>query len=271
MDTDESTKNVPSADFDAEVQKLVDESPKLDSACKNLIALLSAKSLPTEEPVPTTELLSCARVLLKKLNAHIFVDVVEWGTKHPQGEQTALARINQLREYKVVSALRARVGQMSGKPSKLFGKSFILWSGCWKEVREECEANQPLDVPDNVYTLFLDSFELSLGLHESEQSGRLDITTSEIQQQRQQKQEEHGEAVNTVLKACIDSDTDRGSSSLHRAHLRPALKASVEDKDLIWASSFTTALAARRTAREAKMSAQIAWVNHAHVDDEFVE
>ena len=240
-----------STEFDAEVQNLVDESPKLDAACKNLIALLSAKSMPTDEPVPITELLSCARVLLKQLNAHVLVDVVEWGSKHPQGEHTALERIDQLREYKVVHALRARVDQMKGKVSKLFGKSFILWSGCWKEVRAECEVNQPRDVPDDVFALFLDSFELSLGLHKSEESGRIQVEESN-EAQKQQEQEQNNDAINTVLHAL----------SVKAPVVRPPLKASAEDRDLIWAASFNEALAVRRKARESKIPAQREWKDH---------
>jgi len=167
----ESEFKSESAEFDTEVALLVEELPKLDAAMKNIIALLSGKSTLTNEAIPALELLSCARVVLKALNAHELVDVVEWGAKHPQGEQTAMDRITQLTCYKVVRALRIKAQGMGGKPSKLFGKSFILWSGCWKEVRAACQQEQPGTVPDAVFSLFLDTLELSLGLSKEEQSG----------------------------------------------------------------------------------------------------
>lgn len=263
-------------DFDAEVQLLVNEAPKLGDACKNLVAMLSAKSIPTEDPVPVTELLSCARVLLKQLNAHVLVDVVEWGSLHPQGELTAMQRIDQLREYKVVHALRAKAETMGGKVSKLFGKSFVLWSGCWKEVRQACSTAEarPKDVADDVWAVFLDSFELSLGLSEAESSGMVcqnkgeashagadanaeataiagtDGTTAEQQQ----------DAVNSVLQALQLP----GAAVTSPVALR-TLSASADDADLIWAVSFKDALAARRLKREQKVesSGQREWAETA--------
>jgi hypothetical protein len=97
--------------FDEEVRQLVDEEPKLDAACKNLIALISAKSAHTGDSIPPLELIQCARVLLKQLNAHELVDVVEWGSAHPQGaQQLALDRIQQITQYKVVRALKTKYG-----------------------------------------------------------------------------------------------------------------------------------------------------------------
>ena len=265
-------------DFDKEVRQLVDEVPNLGDACKNLVAMLSAKSMPTEEPVPVTELLSCARVLLKQINAHALVDVVEWGADHPQGELTAMQRIDQLREYKVVHALRAKAEKMGGRVSKLFGKSFILWSGCWKEVRHACMTPDacPAHVADDVWAVFLDCFELSLGLPPAEQSGL-------VQQEQQQEQiegagkgespaegkaagvnAEQQEAVNSVLSALQREGKDASVlNTAEPASLRP-LRASADDGDLVWAVSFKDALAARRLAREQKVesSGQREWADN---------
>jgi hypothetical protein len=267
-------------DFDAEVQLLVNEVPKLGDACKNLVAMLSAKSIPTEDPVPVTELLSCARVLLKQLNAHVLVDVVEWGSLHPQGELTAMKRIDQLREYKVVHALRAKAETMGGKVSKLFGKSFVLWSGCWKEVRRACNTAEvrPKDVADDVWAVFLDSFELSLGLLEAESSGMVcqnkgeasnagagagadantEATASEGTDGTTAEQQQN--AVNSVLQALQLPDAAVTSPVALRT-----LRASADDGDLIWAASFKDALAARRLKREQKVesSGQREWAETA--------
>ena len=235
-----------SAEFDTEVALLVEELPKLDAAMKNIIALLSGKSTLTNEAIPALELLSCARVVLKALNAHELVDVVEWGAKHPQGEQTAMDRITQLTCYKVVRALRIKAQGMGGKPSKLFGKSFILWSGCWKEVRAACQQEQPGTVPDAVFSLFLDTLELSLGLSKEEQSGLVaggegvgeggtdaTCTADGTAAGTAAGTATRGLDVDTVLSGVVSHAGLTGaSSSVDSTGLLP----SADDQDLVWAA-----------------------------------
>jgi hypothetical protein len=246
--------SIESTEFDAEVSLLVEEVPKLDAAMKNIIALLSGKSTLKSDAIPALELLSCARVVLKALNAHELVDVVEWGGKHPQGEQTAMNRITQLTHYKVVRALRVKSQDMGGKPSKLFGKSFILWSGCWKEVRAACQQEQPSTVPDAVFGLFMDTLELSLGLSKEEQSGLVGRGEEEGEVEGSTDATIHaaGTAAGAAGSA-LDADTVLSrlvshaslaaspSSSASRP-IRPdsALLPSADDQDLVWASGTST-------------------------------
>ena len=206
-------------DFDTEVSILVNELPKLDSAMKNMVALLSAKSILTNDSIPALELLNCARVILKCLNEHHMIDVVEWGSLYPQGPtQTAMERIAQLTQYKVARALRSKAQQMGGKPSKLFGKSFILWSGCWNDVRRRCESMPPAEVPDDVFNLFLDTLEASLGIVDAR--APKSISTEKI-------------ADNMMTDADLREE---------------------RDGDLIWAHNFTQSLQERRMRRESRIA-----------------
>jgi len=233
--------------FDKEVQILVEESPKLDASMKNLLALLSAKSLELEDPIPLNELLSCARCVLKQLNAYELVDVVSFGSKHPQGAMTALDRIDQLRYYKVVLALWQKSKEMNAKVSKLFGKSFIKWSCCWKDIRLAIVNDSPQDVPDDVLQLFLDTFEISLELSVTEQSGLVETPDNGADIVPIPNEQEQ-DAINTVLRSLA-------------VNPKPVkkLSPSIDDKDLIWAANFKDALAERRFKREQKVEDNTEW------------
>ena len=265
--------------YDAEVKELVEEHPKLDAACKNLIALLSAKSAQTQDIIHPLELLQCARVLLKALNAHQLVDVVEWGSSHPQSqEQGALDRIQQLTQYKVVRALRIKANDMGGKVTKLFGKSFILWSGCWKQVRQAAMLDAPTTVADASFDLFLDTFEVSLDLSTEEQSGLVDKGRDDepvVVDEHDENDKKHavkttsaastsdfGETVDSVLHRMTTSTaTATATGNSNNASLTCPLGASKRliastlsaDKDLIWAPDFAAALSKRREIRQYKI------------------
>lgn len=117
------------------------EIPKIQTAIKNEIAVILGRSTADEElklMLTPERVLVCARILSKALNSYELCDYMEWAERYPQLEdQTALSRLDQLTQYKVIKFLHDKVKLTSGKVSQLFGRSFLLWSQLWPSLQEE--------------------------------------------------------------------------------------------------------------------------------------
>eukprot|EP00931_Biecheleriopsis_adriatica_P065396 TRINITY_DN39924_c0_g1_i1.p1 TRINITY_DN39924_c0_g1~~TRINITY_DN39924_c0_g1_i1.p1 ORF type:complete len:267 (-),score=83.49 TRINITY_DN39924_c0_g1_i1:94-849(-) len=118
----------------ADVQRLMEELPRIDAALKNFLSLRMAQGfMPAEEGQPAASpavnglaLQGCARVLLKTLNAHDALSAQQWGQQHPQGpDERGLDYMARLSNYKVAQSLWARSQQAGEKPSKMLGRSAL--------------------------------------------------------------------------------------------------------------------------------------------------
>lgn len=127
-------------------KEVTDEEPKIEIALKNFMSILLAQSATSHshrdefgDPVhitPDTALRSI-RVLLKKINSWVLLDVVQWGVEHPQADgETAMARLDSLTRYKVLASLHGLALQKGGKTAKLFGAKFFLWTQVWPALRD---------------------------------------------------------------------------------------------------------------------------------------
>ena len=236
------------AEFDTDIALLVGEEPKLDSVLKNLIALMSAKSsLQLEnfevDVIQPMELLGCARLVSKALNGvDLAADVVEWGASHPQGEdQTGIDRMDELQHYKVARALCQKASSAGGKITKLFGKSFLLWSGAWKKIREEAVRNATIETNMDNLNSFLDCIERVIDTPKGEQTN--------LKSEKSEKSETPSDTTaNTNTNASVTEGT-----------LKEKLAPETDD-DLIWAKDFNSALTARRAERQKKVEVAKDWV-----------
>ena len=79
-------------------------------------------SQPSEPVLNRTHLLTCARAILKHINLFEPKTEAEWTEKYPQGgDETGLARIDAIAEFRVARLLSAQVKKAGAKITKLFG------------------------------------------------------------------------------------------------------------------------------------------------------
>jgi hypothetical protein len=218
-------------------KEVMEETPKLDAALKNLASILMGNSVTRSESDPgkprsPNQVINSMKYLYKAINAQAFKESPQWGVDHPQGEeQSALDRIEQIKRYKVVKMLHSRVcgtdhdvqNNSKGKvgspsPGKYFGKKFFTWAeGAFDEIKARAVATA-----DKVATMteddkdalndFVAAFEQSLRDDDAEYADLVwstDFTRAlqERQKARQEKvarQKEDEEAAKAQIKAMLD-------------------------------------------------------------------
>lgn len=161
-------------------QLLINDKPTIECALKNTVALISGKNMSRYDsdyavegsiddrlnklPVDVTVeiAVSCARIIMKEFSLLKLPLIEEWILQHPQLEQqTGIARIEQIAQYKVAKLLHDRMKVENGKVCKLFGRLFVEWSGCCRGIvaSDLCSS---YTYPE-VLELFMDLFTASLG------------------------------------------------------------------------------------------------------------
>lgn len=171
------------ADLEEKCSFIMNEEPKIESAIKNLMAVLLAsavsfstlsQSIPAlhsedrddalrnriqENLNPGTALI-CARLLLKAINACELPDIVQWGLDNVQPEdQNGLDRLDDLCKYKVMCLLVNKARAKGGKVCKLFGRSFFPWTRLWQKIREAVVLSNHGAVDVEVLEYFLKRWE----------------------------------------------------------------------------------------------------------------
>lgn len=125
-------------------QRLRTDKPCITDAMKNFTSAYAGQALAPDEHSPHLQqrppdvavLLAIAKIVLKVLNAHALLSVEEWAASHPQDEdESAFARIEALTNYKAAFLLAQQVAVANAKRSKLFGRQFLLATGCWPAVQ----------------------------------------------------------------------------------------------------------------------------------------
>jgi hypothetical protein len=105
------------------------------------------------------------KCLLQAIQAHELLSYGDFVLQHPQRDgESGMDRLDVLCRYKVVYQLHAGARKADGKISRLFGRSFFLWSRCWLQVKasttELIQAMNTVD-PDEV-EIFLSVYEKTL-------------------------------------------------------------------------------------------------------------
>ena len=73
------------------------------------------------------QLITCARVLIKVLNAYNLPTEKEWCEKYPQAEdEAAMVRLDNIAEFRVARVLSLHAKKNGGMHSKLFGASALF-------------------------------------------------------------------------------------------------------------------------------------------------
>jgi len=90
-----------------------------------------------------SDLLKCAQMVLRAINAYEPETEADWSGAHPQGEkQGGLDRLDAVAEFRVARVLAAHVRKQGGKTTKLFGRRFLHATGCWPgKLRALAEAD----------------------------------------------------------------------------------------------------------------------------------
>jgi hypothetical protein len=137
--------------MDLWIQAIRADSPKIDQAVKNLLAVLLSKPAPTgsssllnhqsteevEEYLFPTQALESARLFLRTLQEHPLQIYDEFCRQVPQTDsQSAIDRLDQVCKYKAVLAVREYVLQEGGKVSKTFGRDYFLSTGQWDSLKQ---------------------------------------------------------------------------------------------------------------------------------------
>ena len=123
---------------DARAAELMAEQPKFVDATKNFLSMRMAEAMTAADDAEPDQLdaaalQAAARALLKAFNAHAPPPSAEWGAAHPQrDDESAAARIDDLREQTVHAALCRAARARGAKPSALLGRSYAR--RCWAAV-----------------------------------------------------------------------------------------------------------------------------------------
>lgn len=171
------SSDILSQELEAYRNSIVNDEPKIETSLKNLVSIILGRVMSPstererelEDRLGPAVVLSCARILLKTINAAQLIDTVVWGTKNPQGiAQLSLQRIEQLTRYNVIVDMHNRAVSKGGKTGKLFGKSFFTWCNNWDVIRAAAEdENLSTEcyrrVPVDVLAYFLDFYGFSFG------------------------------------------------------------------------------------------------------------
>ena len=111
-------------------------------------------------------LLSCAKVVLKQINAHTLPHPAEWAEAHPQGDdESAMTRIDAIARYKACHLLAAQLQATPGaKRTKLLGRRYLrTTSDGWGALREAAEAElEVLHIPERTVEAFMHDWALAV-------------------------------------------------------------------------------------------------------------
>ena len=118
-----------SDDDESVARRVMMESPKIDRAMKNYVSILMARERSSEraKSLSTMSILKAARLILARIKLTNLVSPIEYGNLCPQRkEQTAVERLDEISNYKIMFALWQKVATSSkANPNHLFGRSYL--------------------------------------------------------------------------------------------------------------------------------------------------
>lgn len=153
---------------------LLNDSPKLQTALKNIIAILLGSDFSRRScddaidgkitDIKAFDLLIVSKSLIKAIAQMNLPEAPEWGALHPQLEnQTFEQRLDEISQYKAACMFlkKAKATEKIGL-SKIIGKHFFVWTKCMDALREILHAFLTSKVEDGIVTLFMDTFDNSI-------------------------------------------------------------------------------------------------------------
>jgi hypothetical protein len=141
--------------FDAKTEVFKNDLPAISDAMKSYLTVQLAQEL-TRSPELThmrngkaigssgvaspyqnttqQNLIDCARIILKHINAYEPPSEAEWSIAHPQKEdEPGLERIDAVTDFRVARLLMLHVRKSNGKTTKFFGKKLLQCTRCWTD------------------------------------------------------------------------------------------------------------------------------------------
>lgn len=116
------------------------------------------------------------KCLLQAIQAHELLSYGDFILQHPQREgESGMDRLDMLCRYKVVYQLHNGARKVDGKISRLFGRSFFLWSRCWLQVKASTIERIQQQARN---TVDADEVEIFLSVYEKTLSDIIDTTTA---------------------------------------------------------------------------------------------
>ena len=90
----------------------------------------------------------------------------EYNIQNPQSEnQSGIEKIEEFCKYKVIYLLKNQIDTKNGKVTKLFGKSYFLWSKIWDKIKkltfDKLIKSHP-NISDEDINFFLDAYDKSI-------------------------------------------------------------------------------------------------------------
>ena len=140
------------------------DRPSISEAMKSFSSVLAATgaaagAFPTAFALSTPNVLTCARIVLRLTNGMVLQPPMEWAEVHPQGEESASARIDTITHYKACHLLALQCQQTdSAKITKLLGRNFLQATGCWEDggaLAAAAAAELSQSVPAETVSAFL--------------------------------------------------------------------------------------------------------------------
>ncbi len=150
--------------MDGWLLKLQSELPKIDSAIKNLLAILMAQQpVEGEHYIVPSKAMECGKHILRHLQTYPLLSIDEYCVKFPQSEtQSANDRLDEICHYKALYCLREHCTKAGTKVSKTFGRSYFIHTKQWESFKSALLDHLPPKLLLEELQLFLKLFENSI-------------------------------------------------------------------------------------------------------------
>ena len=224
---------------------LMSQTPKIDTALKNLVAYYLGHQQTQGGRNPSTLMPNVLKVIQTLSKAIQSVDLMppqEWASSIPQGDESATERLNAIAKYKVIYTLRNKIINSGNKVTKSLGYDYFTGTKyIWKKIKESVftslspSSPEVAEIAEEVLELFENSLAFScdpLSTLNNDADGRQDGSSNVEDQARK-------------LRVKLGLDVSMSTSEIK------------DLCDLIWASDFNEALRARRIKRASSISERL--------------
>lgn len=210
-----------------------DDKPHITDAIKSFTSVIAANDLTssasaaTSGPPNMAHPLLCAKACLRQINERTLMHPSEWAELHAQGEdETAMARIESITDYKACHLLAAQVKSTAGaKVTKLLGRKFLRATRCWDdEMRGATAAALAAQrIPEPTVASFLEGWSRAISGEDADASlvwavdfqaalqARTEARTAEVAERRERMDagEDEAERLRAALGATAEEEAPR--------------------------------------------------------------
>ena len=152
--------------------RLRSDRPVIGDALKNLISIIAATQAASGSAggkaatsgADMSLIIGCAKVVLRAINNFELVPPPQWALDHPQkDDESGSVRIQALTEYNACYLSWKQCTSAGAKPAQLLGRSYLVTTECWTDLRELCVAELAAQrFPPALAETFIDRFSRSL-------------------------------------------------------------------------------------------------------------